>query len=94
MNTHLQYAGAIYALYVAVFFFLKKKTKSLENKIYGGMIVHTVLMFIFNIGSRIVPTKFPLTFPPVFILTKIKRRRVWKKEKETEHQVHRKDKKV
>ena len=71
MNTHLQYAGAIYALYVAVFFFLKKKTKSLENKIYGGMIIHTIFMFIFNIGSRVVPTKFPLTFPPVFILTKI-----------------------
>ena len=71
MNTHLQYAGFIYVLYIAVFFFLKKKVKSMENKLYGGLIIHTMIMFFINIGSRIVPTKFALTFPPIFILTKL-----------------------
>ena len=71
MNTHLQYACMIYALYVAVFFFLKKKTKSLENKIYGGMIIHTIPMLGINIGSRVLPTYFDLSFPPITILTKV-----------------------
>ena len=71
MNTHLQYAGFIYVLYIAVFFFLKKKVNSLENKLYGGLIIHTILMFIPNFGSRVTPTYFDLSFPPITILTKV-----------------------
>ena len=70
MNTHLQYAGLFYVAYVAVFFFLKKKTKSLENKLYGGMIIHTILMFIFNIVSRILIHRTTWMIP-ITILTKI-----------------------
>ena len=70
MNTHLQYAGLFYVAYVAVFFFLKKKTNSLENKLYGGMIIHTILMFIFNIVSRIIIHRLPI-FLLMQILTKI-----------------------
>ena len=70
MNTHLQYAGLFYVVYVAVFFFLKKKTKSLENKLYGGMIIHTILMFIFNIVSRIIIHRLPI-FILMQVLTKI-----------------------
>ena len=70
MNTHLQYAGLFYVAYVAVFFFLKKKTKSLENKLYGGMIVHTILMFLFNIVSRILIHRTTWMIP-ITILTKI-----------------------
>ena len=70
MNTHLQYAGLLYVAYVTVFFFLKKKTKSLENKIYGGIIIHTIIMFIFNIVSRIIIHRTGWIIP-IQILSKI-----------------------
>ncbi len=59
MNTHLQYSGLMYVLYIAILFFSKKKVNSAENRIFAGMLIHTILVLIVDIASR----EFALTYP-------------------------------
>ena len=59
MNTFLQISSLLYVFYIFILFFSKKKIQSLENRIYGGMIIHTLVLLVVDIISR----KYALNFP-------------------------------
>ena len=61
MNTHLQYAGLIFVLYTAILFFSKKKINTMENRVYAGLLIHTTIILILDIISRLIALNFPLT---------------------------------
>ena len=61
MNTYLQYSALIYISYMAILFFSKNKVNSLENRVYGGMIIHTIVLLIVDIASRTYAVTYPLT---------------------------------
>ena len=61
MNTYLQYSALLYTLYIARLFFSKKKINSLENRLYGGMLIQTIVTLIVDIASRTYAVSYPLT---------------------------------
>ena len=61
MNTHLQISGLIYTLFIAFLFFSKKKLNSIENKVYGIIIIHTLIIMIMDIFNRNYALMYPIT---------------------------------
>ena len=52
MNTYLQMSGLAYVILITVLYFGKKNINTLENKIFGSMIIHTIVVIVLDIISR------------------------------------------
>lgn len=61
MNTYLQMSGLAYVLLIGIMYFGKKNINTIENKIFGGMILHTIIVLLFDIGSRMYAIYYPIT---------------------------------
>ena len=61
MNTFLQISSLCYVFYIFILFFSKKKVKTLENRIYGFMLVQTLVIILLDILSRKYALMFPIT---------------------------------
>ena len=61
MNTSLQLSGFAYVILVAVMYFRKKNINTLENRIFGGIILHTVIVLLVDITSRLYAIYYPIT---------------------------------
>ncbi len=61
MNTYLQMSGLVYVLLVGILYFGKRNINTLENKIFGGMIIHTIIVLIVDIISRVYVVYYPIT---------------------------------
>ena len=61
MNTYLQMSGLAYVILITVLYFGKKNINTLENKIFGSMIIHTIVVIVLDIISRMYAIYYPIT---------------------------------
>ncbi len=67
MNTYLQMSGLVYVLLITIMYFRKKNINTLENRVFSGMILHTIIVLILDIVSRIYAIYYPITKLTVFL---------------------------
>ncbi|MBE6145856.1 MAG: response regulator [Firmicutes bacterium] len=61
MNTYLQMSGLAYVILIAIMYFSKKNINTLENKIFSVMIIHTIVVLLVDIISRMYAIYYPIT---------------------------------
>ena len=59
MNIYFQISALIYTILTTIVFFVKKKVNTLENYIYRGIIVVTILEILVDLLNISVSVKFP-----------------------------------
>ena len=59
MNIYFQISALIYTILTTIVFFVKKKVNTLENYIYRGIIVVTILEILVDLLNIFVSVKFP-----------------------------------
>ena len=54
-------SGLAYVILIAIMYFSKKNINTLENKIFSEMIIHTVVVLLVDIISRMYAIYYPIT---------------------------------
>ena len=61
MNTYMQISGFVYLILIAIMYFSKKNIDTIENRVFGVMIVYSFIVLILDIASRMYALYFPIT---------------------------------